>query len=394
MSGVQWKTAEIGSLVMPVKAWSPAKEAPDEQLVYVDLSSINREAKEIVAPQDVAGAEAPSRAKQLLRAGDVLVSTVRPNLNAVSVVPDDLDGATGSTGFCVLRTDPQRLDNTYLFHWVRTPAFVASMVRRATGASYPAVSDRVVKQANIPLPPLPEQRRIAAILDKTDAVRRKRQQTLDLADQFLRSAFLDLFGDPVTNPKGWPVKKLGDVGTLDRGRSQHRPRNDAILLGGPYPLIQTGDVANSRGVIQSYTQTYSEVGLKQSRLWKAGTLCITIAANIANTAVLAFDACFPDSVVGFAPGSPVTTEFVQGWFSFLQPMLETRAPQVAQKNINLRILRALDIPIPPIELQNHYSKALRKVRRQRELLSGHKIKLDQLASSLVQRAFRGALFQS
>jgi type I restriction enzyme S subunit len=265
------------------------------------------------------------------------------------------------------------------------------MERYVHGSTMRHVNRKEFLSTKIPLPPLPEQRRIAAILDKADAVRRKRQQTLDLADQFLRSAFLDMFGDPITNPKRWPVKKLGDVGVLDRGRSQHRPRNDAILLGGPYPLIQTGDVANSGGVIQSYTQTYSEVGLKQSRLWKAGTLCITIAANIANTAVLAFDACFPDSVVGFTPGSRVNTEYVQGWFSFLQPMLETRAPQVAQKNINLRILRGLDIPIPPIELQAQYSKALLNVRRQRDLLSGHNTKLDRLASSLVQHAFRGGL---
>jgi type I restriction enzyme S subunit len=263
-----------------------------------------------------------------------------------------------------------------------------SGVRATTADNLPL---DLLKRLKIPLPPLPEPRRIAAILDKADAGRRKRQQTLELADQFLRSAFLDLFGDPVTNPKGWPVKKLGDVGELDRGKSRHRPRNDPILLGGPYPLIQTGDVANSGGVILTHTQTYSEEGLRQSRMWKAGTLCITIAANIANTAILAFDACFPDSVVGFSPGEGIATEYVQGWFEFLRPILELRAPQVAQKNINLRILRGLDIPIPPAELQAMYATSTGELRNHKVILRRGREALEKLAGSLTQRAFRGEL---
>ena len=127
-------------------------------------------------------------------------------------------------------------------------------------------------------------------------------------EDFLRSAFLEMFGDPVTNPKGWPLIKFSEIGELDRGKSQHRPRNAPELLGGPYPLIQTGDVANSGGYIRSYKSTYSEIGLKQSRMWPKGTLCITIAANIAKTGILTFDACFPDSVVGFSPNKKTNTE--------------------------------------------------------------------------------------
>jgi type I restriction enzyme S subunit len=93
--------------------------------------------------------------------------------------------------------------------------------------------------------------------------------------------FLDMFGDPATNPKGWPTAPFGEIGTLDRGKSRHRPRDAAELYGGIYPFIQTGDVSNSGGRITQHTATYSELGLKQSRLWPRGTLCITIAANIA-----------------------------------------------------------------------------------------------------------------
>src|SRR5690606_38147340 len=99
----------------------------------------------------------------------------------------------------------------------------------------------------------------------------------------------------------WEHVPLCELGNLDRGVSKHRPRNEPALLGGPYPLVQTGDVANSEGYIQNHLSTYTELGLKQSKLWPAGTLCITIAANIANTGILTYDACFPDSVVGFVP---------------------------------------------------------------------------------------------
>lgn len=101
--------------------------------------------------------------------------------------------------------------------------------------------------------------------------------------------------------------------------------------------------------------------MAQSKLWKAGTLCITIAANIAKTGVLEFDACFPDSVVGFIPGDLVLVEFVQAWLDFLQPMLEANAPQAAQKNINLEILRALPIPVPSIGLQRAFVDRVERV---------------------------------
>ena len=163
-----------------------------------------------------------------------------------------------------------------------------------------------------------------------------------------------MLGDPVSNNTYLPIKKLGELGELDRGRSQHRPRNAPELLNGPYPLIQTGEVANSDLFITEYKNTYSELGLSQSKLWKAGTLCITIAANIAQTAILTFDACFPDSVVGFIPKSNVNVVYLHYWFGFFQKILETQAPQVAQKNINLKILSDLDVMIPSCDQQKQF----------------------------------------
>lgn len=191
---MSFHAAEIGALVEPVQTWNPCTR-PHEKFQYLDLSSVDQAAKEITAAASIVGEDAPSRARQLVRSGDILVSTVRPNLNGVAPVCERFDGATASTGFCVLRPNKKKLDTTYLKHWVRSPLFIACMVREATGASYPAVSDRIVKASHIPLPPLHEQRRIAAILDKADTLRRKRKRALDLLDSLTHSTFLEMFGE-------------------------------------------------------------------------------------------------------------------------------------------------------------------------------------------------------
>ncbi len=253
------------------------------------------------------------------------------------------------------------------------------------------VPKHFLESLEIPLPPLAEQRRIAAVLDQAEALRAKRRHTLVQLDTLTQSLFLDLFGDPAINPRKWSVRKFADVGVLDRGISKHRPRNAPELLGGPYPLIQTGDVANCDHYIRSYDSTYSEIGLRQSRMWPAGTLCITIAANIAKTGILTFDACFPDSVVGFQPNDSATTEYVQLWLSFLQATLEANAPESAQKNINLAILRGLDISVPPLPLQREFAAQVAAVERLKAAQRSSLAKLDALFASLQHRAFRGEL---
>src|SRR5690606_29415613 len=190
-------------------------------------SAVDQDAKAVTGARELACSEAPSRARQLVRVGDVLVSTVRPNLNGVALVPAELDGATASTGFCVLRPRAGQLDSRYLYQWVKSPRFVSDMVRKATGASYPAVSDRIVCESKRPLPPLPEQRRIAEILDKADALRAKRRAALAQLDTLTQSIFLDMFGDPATNPKGWPRKELQDLFDIARGGSP-RPIDEFI----------------------------------------------------------------------------------------------------------------------------------------------------------------------
>lgn len=351
----------VQSFVLPVRSVDPRAIFGESEFTYVDISAVDRDRLEIVSPQVLTPDLAPSRARQVLAAGDVVVSTVRPNLNTVALVPESMDGAIASTGFCVLRPNQERLDKRFLFHWISSESTVRRLVQQATGATYPAVSDKVIRSQPFTPPELAQQQRIAAVLDRADSLRRKRQEAIRLANEFLKATFIDLFGDPVTNSRGWPTQPLESLGTLDRGVSKHRPRNDPRLLGGDYPLIQTGDVANCDGYVRAFTSTYSEMGLKQSKLWPAGTLCITIAANIAKTGILLFPACFPDSVVGFSAADRPTVEYVRFWLSFLQQTLEANAPASAQKNINLAILRELQIPVPPRDRVERFASAVDKV---------------------------------
>lgn len=149
-------------------------------------------------------------------------------------------------------------------------------------------------------------------------------------------------------PGEWEWATLPQLGELNRGKSKHRPRNDAVLYGGEYPFVQTGDIRAANGWLTTYKKTYSEAGLKQSRLWPKGTLCITIAANIADTAVLGIDACFPDSVVGFIPhDESIDVELIEFFVRTVKDDLEKYAPATAQKNINLAILETVGLPLLP-----------------------------------------------
>ncbi len=153
----------------------------------------------------------------------------------------------------------------------------------------------------------------------------------------------------------WTPRTLDELGYVSRGRSRHRPRDAEHLYGGPYPFIQTGDVKHSTLYLTNYSQTYSEAGLAQSRFWKAGTLCITIAANIADTAILGIDACFPDSVIGFVPDDDkADARFIKYLFdAMLQKQFKKFTQGAAQDNLSQTKLLSIRFPVPVDVTEQH-----------------------------------------
>jgi type I restriction enzyme S subunit len=339
----------------------------------------------------ISSQKAAELARHDFRPGDLVIAKLGDPAGVACIVPDGMPSGRIVADVVRFRGNIKRVDHAYVSRFLNSPNARAQLDRGTTGTTRKRINLTKLKLLQIPLPPLAEQKRIAGVLDAADALRTKRRESLAELDALLQSTFLSLFGDPVENPMGWEVVPLENLGRLDRGVSKHRPRNDPKLLGGPYPLIQTGDVSNSGGYIRKYTSTYSELGLKQSRLWPAGTLCITIAANIANTGILTFDACFPDSVVGFTFGSPGRGEYVQGLFWFFRKILNQQATQVAQKNINLKILREFNVPFPPLDLQRRFAATVESIEQHKAVQRAHLVELDALFASLQHRAFNGKL---
>ncbi|KAF3980719.1 MAG: restriction endonuclease subunit S [Methylococcales symbiont of Iophon sp. n. MRB-2018] len=197
-------------------------------------------------------------------------------------------------------------------------------------------------------------------------------------------------------PEEWVWATLPQLGELNRGKSKHRPRNDPSLYGGDYPFIQTGDVRAANTWLKKYTQTYSNKGVAQSRLWPRGSMCITIAANIADTAILDFDACFPDSIVGFVPvNASVNVEVIEFFIRTVKSNLEKYAPATAQKNINLAILEKVAIPLLPrgeqLELLNNLKYKISMADRLESEIVTQLISADKNKQSVLASAFLGRL---
>ena len=189
-------------------------------------------------------------------------------------------------------------------------------------------------------------------------------------------------------PDGWRLVSLRELGEVNRGRSRHRPRYAEHLYGGPYPFIQTGDVKASNGRVMSHTQSYSEAGLAQSRLWPTGTMCITIAANIAETGILTFPACFPDSVVGFiAEPKKADVQFVEYMFRFMRSRIQHQATGSVQDNINIETLERLHFPIPPLAEQKAIAAVLGSLDDKIELNRRMSATLEAMARALFQSWF-------
>ena len=327
-------------------------------------------------------------AAKWLAPGDTLILNAAHNAEYVAsksyLATQAVSGSLPTGEWAIVRPNPGKLLPQYCYFWFQSDRAKQAIRFLVKGIHlYP----KDIATLLIGVPGLSEQRRIVDLLSRAENIVRMRQEAEQKAKEVIPALFLDMFGDPATNSKGWMVEALEDLGTLDRGRSRHRPRNAAHLYGGKYPFVQTGDVTRSGGALTTHQQTYTDAGLAQSKLWPIGTLCITIAANIAETGILTFDACFPDSVVGFLPGAHVRTAYIQEWLGFLRPTLAAQAPQAAQKNINLAILRSLRVPVPPLELQDAYTGRVRSIRGIQSSQRDASVRAGQAFQSLLAGVF-------
>lgn len=266
------------------------------------------------------------------------------------------------------------------------------------GTTLPSLVKKDLVKVLMPVPGISEQKRIVAILDQAFAdmeqARANTEQNLKNARELFESYLQQVFSQ---RGEGWIEKSLKEA-SLDfgRGKSKHRPRNDESLYGGNYPFIQTGDVRNCEHFITKYSKTYNDKGLAQSKLWPKGTICITIAANIAETGIMDFDGCFPDSVIGVVVNPEVTmVSYVEYLLQSFKAILQAKGQGSAQDNINMGTFEKMKFPFPSIQQQEEIVNSLdsltASVQQLERVYSDKLLAIDELKKSILQKAFSGEL---
>jgi type I restriction enzyme S subunit len=391
----------ISDCVAPVESRNPARDNPNGTFSYIDLSSVDKDLKVIDTSlvQNIGTQDAPSRARQLVKAGDILVSTVRPNLNGVAIVPEELNGATASTGYCVLRCN-EHLDPLYLYYWVQTPDFVSDMVRKATGANYPAVTDRVIKTSTIPLPPLETQKHIARVLEQTDQLRKQAQQMESELNQLAQSLFLEMFGDPVTNPKGWPIEQLGaHIESIDSGWS---PKCDDIAASeGEWGVLKLGAVTSctyretENKKLPSDLSPRPKIEVKQGDLLFSRKNTYDLVAASAYVRQTKGQVMLSDLIFRLVPKASLEPVYL--WGLLTNPTFRTEVQLLAggaagsMPNISKSRLAEKQFPLASSEAQIRYVNAMQQLWSQLDGISETAQQLDNVFGSLMQRAFKGEL---
>ena len=366
-----WPTATVGDVCLATTQADPMRLGRPT-FRYVDISSVDRDAKAITNVDESSVDDAPSRARKLIEASDILVSTVRPNLNAIAFVPQELDGEIASTGFCVLRANKKLANAKFLYYWAQHSNFVEFLVANATGASYPAVSDAIVKRAPLPLPPLSEQRRIVELLGQADALRRLRREADAKAARILPALFLKMFGDPATNPMGFPKKPLGELFKVRSG--DFLPAKD-MAPDGTFPVYGGNGI---NGHHDSFMFDDRKI-----ILGRVGAYCGAVHYSQPNSWIT-------DNALYVSEKS----ELVEDHYliaALEQANLNQYAGRAGQPLISGSRIYPVSILVPPENLQRRFSISVENVRALENVRSSASARLDHLWESLMSRAFTGEL---
>jgi type I restriction enzyme S subunit len=346
-------------------------------------------------------------ATNVIDGGELLLVT-RTGVGKLAVAPCDIAISQDITG---VYPDRDQVDVGFLFHRMRQG--VEDLKKLNQGTSINGIVRKDLLQYKINLPPLPQQQRIAEILstvdeaiEQTEALIAKTQAIKAglMHDLFTRGVLPngrlrppreeapELYKESVLGwiPVEWGVRPLNEIAEVNRGKFTIRPRNDPRYYNGHYPFIQTGDVAMASGQeLTNYNQTLNERGLGVSRLFLTGTIMVTIAANIADTCILGIPMCAPDSLVGVAPNAGQVARYLELCIRRRKRWFENRAPQTAQKNINLDDLRPLLIPYPdPREqarIANRYETIEGQLRQDQETV----VKFSDLKRGLMHDLLTG-----
>jgi type I restriction enzyme S subunit len=292
-------------------------------------------------------------------------------------------------GFKSFVPDANRVEPSFLYHWLR--AHRAHLESLGNGATFKEVSKAVVSRVEIELQPLPEQRRIADILDKADAIRRKRKQAIALTEELLRSAFLEMFGDPVTNPKGWPVKPLGELLAFltsgSRGWAQHYADSGETFL-----RIQNvrKDLLDLSDVAFVHAPDSAEARRTET---KPGDVLLSITADLGRTAVVpaSLPRAFINQHLAILRPRGVNAEYLSAFLASEggQLQINRRNKGGVKAGLNFDDIRSVEVLLPPVAAQEKFATAKARIRATNADIERALLHDDDLFNSLVARAFSG-----
>ena len=381
----------IGTSIQNVESGHPSQISKGS-FHYIDIAAVSRDTKMVEKLQVVPVGDAPSRARQFVKAGDVLVSTVRPNLNTVALLGPDHNGAVASTGFTVLRPQPEKLESRFLFHVVRSHSFVEEMVKRATGASYPAISDSDVRSFPLPKLSIAEQRRIADILDRADALKRKRQQALKLADDFLRATFLDMFGDlsryPAVVLKDLAVEDGIKCGPFGTQLQKSEFRFEGVPLWGIKQLNKQFKKPTHEFVSHAKAKELSAYSIK------SGDLVMTRKGDVGKCAIypeLLGDGVMHSDLVRLRLNKefcdPYYLLFLLHHSSEFARSLDSISQGAVMAGVNVTKLKSLSIRNAPLERQLRFRKIVQETLAMKDRLQVIDLQVSELGRSITSSVF-------
>lgn len=403
---VNWQKIKLGEACTLIKGVTYKSEdyaTLEDGLVFLTLKSIAKgggfnfdgvkyykgaaSTDQFVAPNDLIIANT-----DLTRAGDVI--------GAPLFVPQikNQNQYVFSMDITKIVTNESKLNIKYLYHYLSTNKVRNYMKGISNGSTVLHLKVRLVNELDIPLPPLGTQTRIADMLSELDGEIHNVDQTIQKTEVLKQVVIRNLFTKGIGHkkfkktklgeiPYEWRVEQLSDLASVERGKFSHRPRNDPQFFGGDIPFIQTGDVVSSNGRIRHYSQTLNEQGLKISRLFRKGTIVLTIAANIGDTAILDIDACFPDSLVGITPSEKVDSIYLEYFLRSRKSYLNSIATQSAQKNINLAKLNPMLIAVPQMQEQRKIADVLSSIDKKLSIDRTQKDRLLVLKKGLMRDIF-------
>lgn len=401
---VGWKIKQLQSLCDnfkqdivdgPFGSELQRKDYIAEGIPVLKIQNIKSFAIEVKKMDFVSPAKYQKLRRHSYRRGDIVMTKLGDPLGASAIVEGVDDGLIVAD---LVRIRAQRINTKYLCYHLNSQHMNDYLNSMQKGTTRPRIKLSVVRELPITVPPAMEQKRIVSILDDVfddiATAKTKAQKNLQNAREIFESHLQIIFAD---SSNGWEKKTLSQVATyFGRGKSKHRPRNDKSLYGGRYPFIQTGDIRNSNHIITEYFQTYNDAGLSQSKLWPKGTICITIAANIAETGILGFDACFPDSVIGLIVNTKIADAgFVEYLLWSYRAKLQAKGKGAAQANINLATFENELFPFPSLSEQRTIVAKLDNLsietKRIETIYQRKLANLDELKKSILQKAFNGDL---